>query len=239
MHVFTYVFGTLSILQSQFTEKGFKKAENLKQKVVLLFLFTLELCEKQHAWIHPFELRLWSLLVPFCSNVTNNIPQYIRGSDTFTHEIGVGLKIVNKLVRYSSHHSFLNAYLRKHITPKGMHLSFPFTGLPDSLMLVNRIKTVLASMEASIIHVCIEHYKNTIKDLQQQLQADKTSVKTKAGESDYHKFLSYLDRKKLSLERTCEATKRKKLSALRKKSKISENGNVNWQNSYTEYTVKT
>ena len=158
-----YVYGTLSILQSQFIEKGFKKAENSKQNVVLLFLFTLELCEKQHAWIHPFELRLWSLLVPFCSNATNNIPQHIHGSGTFTHEIGVGLKIVNKLVHYSSHHSFLNAYLRKHITPKGMHLSFPFT---DSLMLVNRIKTVLASMEASIIHVCIEHYKNTIKDLQ-------------------------------------------------------------------------
>ena len=158
-----YVYGTLSILQSQFIEKGFKKAENSKQNVVLLFLVTLELCEKQHAWIHPFELRLWSLLVPFCSNATNNIPQHIHGSGTFTHEIGVGLKIVNKLVHYSSHHSFLNAYLRKHITPKGMHLSFPFT---DSLMLVNRIKTVLASMEASIIHVCIEHYKNTIKDLQ-------------------------------------------------------------------------
>ena len=41
-HVFTYVFVTLSILQSQFTEKGFKRAENYKQNVVLLlFLFTL------------------------------------------------------------------------------------------------------------------------------------------------------------------------------------------------------
>ena len=38
-----YVFVTLSILQSQFTEKGFKKTENSKQNVVLLlFLFTLE-----------------------------------------------------------------------------------------------------------------------------------------------------------------------------------------------------
>lgn len=156
----------------------------------------------------------------------------------FTHEIGIGLKIVNKLVHYSSHHNFLNACLRKHITPNGMHLSFPFTGLPDSLMLVNQIKTVLMSMEASIIHVCIEHYKNTIKDLQ-QLQADKTSVKTKVSESDYHKFVSTLDRKKLSLERTCEVTKRNKLSALRKKSKMSENGNVNWQNSHTEYAVNT
>ena len=41
--MFTYVFVTLSILQSQFTEKGFKKAENSEQNVVLLlFLFTLE-----------------------------------------------------------------------------------------------------------------------------------------------------------------------------------------------------
>ena len=33
----------LSILQSQFSEKGFKKAENSKQNVVLLlFLFTLQ-----------------------------------------------------------------------------------------------------------------------------------------------------------------------------------------------------
>ena len=93
-------------------------------------------------------------------------------------------------------------------------------------------------MEASIIHVCIEHYKNTIKDLQ-QLQADKTSVKTKVSESDYHKSVSTLDRKKLSLERTCEVTKRNQLSALRKKSKMSENGNVNWQNSHTEYAVNT
>ena len=43
MHVFTYVFVTLSILQSQFIEKGFKKAENSEQNVVLLlFLFTLD-----------------------------------------------------------------------------------------------------------------------------------------------------------------------------------------------------
>ena len=41
-HVFTYVFVTLSILQSEFIEKGFKKAENSEQNVVLLlFLFTL------------------------------------------------------------------------------------------------------------------------------------------------------------------------------------------------------
>ena len=42
-HVFTYVFVTLSILQSQFIEKGFKKAKNSEQNVVLLlFLFTLD-----------------------------------------------------------------------------------------------------------------------------------------------------------------------------------------------------
>ena len=41
--MFTYVFVTLSILQSQFTEKGFKKAENSEQNVVLLLLlFTLD-----------------------------------------------------------------------------------------------------------------------------------------------------------------------------------------------------
>ena len=33
---FTYTFVTLSILQSQFIEKGFKKAENSEQNVVLL-----------------------------------------------------------------------------------------------------------------------------------------------------------------------------------------------------------
>ena len=39
--MFTYVFVTLSILQSEFIEKGFKKAENSEQNVVLLlFLFT-------------------------------------------------------------------------------------------------------------------------------------------------------------------------------------------------------
>ena len=38
-----YVNVTLSILQSQFIEKGFKKAENCEQNVVLLlFLFTLK-----------------------------------------------------------------------------------------------------------------------------------------------------------------------------------------------------
>lgn len=76
-----------------------------------------------------------------------------------------------------------------------------------------------------------------LSDLQ-QLQAAKTSVKTKASES-YRKFVSTLDRTKLSLERTCEATKRKKLIALRKKSNMSVNGNVNRQNSHTEYTIKT
>ena len=43
MHVFTYVFVMLSILQSQFIEKGFKKAKNFEQNVVLLlFSFTLD-----------------------------------------------------------------------------------------------------------------------------------------------------------------------------------------------------
>ena len=42
-HVFTYVFVTLSILQPQVIEKGFKKANNSEQNVVLLLLlFTLE-----------------------------------------------------------------------------------------------------------------------------------------------------------------------------------------------------
>ena len=41
-HVFAYVYVTLSILQSQFIEKGFKKTENSEENVVLLlFLFTL------------------------------------------------------------------------------------------------------------------------------------------------------------------------------------------------------
>ena len=39
--MFTCIFVTLGFLQSQFTEKGFKKAENSEQNVVLLlFLFT-------------------------------------------------------------------------------------------------------------------------------------------------------------------------------------------------------
>jgi len=39
---FTYTFVMLSILQSQFIQKGFKKAENSEQNMVLLlFLFTL------------------------------------------------------------------------------------------------------------------------------------------------------------------------------------------------------
>ena len=42
-HVFMYVFVTLSILQSQFTEKGFQKTENYEQnEVLLLFLLTPE-----------------------------------------------------------------------------------------------------------------------------------------------------------------------------------------------------
>ena len=43
MHMFTYVFVTPSILQSYFTEEGFKKTENFKHSVVLLFLFILEI----------------------------------------------------------------------------------------------------------------------------------------------------------------------------------------------------
>ena len=41
--MFTYVFVIPSILQSQFSEKGFKKTKNFKHSgVLLLFLFTLE-----------------------------------------------------------------------------------------------------------------------------------------------------------------------------------------------------
>ena len=44
-HVFTYVFVTLSILQSQFIETGFMKTENSEQSVVLLlFSFMLDNC---------------------------------------------------------------------------------------------------------------------------------------------------------------------------------------------------
>ena len=40
---YIYVFVMLNILQSQFIEKGLKKAENSKQNVViLLFLFALD-----------------------------------------------------------------------------------------------------------------------------------------------------------------------------------------------------
>ena len=43
MHVFTYVFVMLSILQSQFIEKAFKQTENSEQNVaLLLFLLTLK-----------------------------------------------------------------------------------------------------------------------------------------------------------------------------------------------------
>ena len=38
LYVFTCVFVTLSILLSQFIEKGFKNAKNSKQNVVLLNL---------------------------------------------------------------------------------------------------------------------------------------------------------------------------------------------------------
>ena len=45
-HVFTYAFGTLSVLQSLFIKKGFKKTENSEKNVVfellLLFLFTVK-----------------------------------------------------------------------------------------------------------------------------------------------------------------------------------------------------
>ena len=43
LHLITRVFMMLSILQSQFTEKGFKKTENSAQNVVLLlFLYMLD-----------------------------------------------------------------------------------------------------------------------------------------------------------------------------------------------------
>ena len=52
------VFVMLSILQSQFTEKGFKKSQNSGQNVVLLlFLFTLDLskivCELDRIVLSP------------------------------------------------------------------------------------------------------------------------------------------------------------------------------------------
>ena len=59
MHVFTYVFVTLGILQSQFIEKGFKKAKNSEQNVVLLLpLFTLENVQD---WAQNTKLLTYSL----------------------------------------------------------------------------------------------------------------------------------------------------------------------------------
>ena len=53
--MFTYVFVTLSILQSQFIEKGFNKAENSEQNgVLLLFLFTLETRIKTCKWVQEW-----------------------------------------------------------------------------------------------------------------------------------------------------------------------------------------
>ena len=44
---------TLSILQSQFTEKGFKKAKNYEQNVALmLILFTLNIFVKGWAFLY-------------------------------------------------------------------------------------------------------------------------------------------------------------------------------------------
>ena len=49
---------TLSILQSQFIEKGFKKAENSKQNVVLLlFLFTLDKKKKKKKKLTIYRTR--------------------------------------------------------------------------------------------------------------------------------------------------------------------------------------
>ena len=51
----------LSIFQSQFTEKGFKKAENSEQNgVLLLFLFTLETRIKTPKWVQEWRQgNLW------------------------------------------------------------------------------------------------------------------------------------------------------------------------------------
>ena len=64
--MFTYVFVMLSILQSQFIEKGFKRTENSEQNaVLLLFLFTLE-----KGWLMTYLklfphvlLSFWALLL--------------------------------------------------------------------------------------------------------------------------------------------------------------------------------
>ena len=45
----TYTFVTLSIFQSQFTEKGFNKTDNFEHCVVLLlFLFTLDIINTRY-----------------------------------------------------------------------------------------------------------------------------------------------------------------------------------------------
>ena len=61
--MFTYVFVTLSILQSQYIEKGFQKAENSEQNVVLqLFLFTLEFqeCMQKHSESVQSTASIWA-----------------------------------------------------------------------------------------------------------------------------------------------------------------------------------
>ena len=53
--MFTYVFVTLSFLQSQFIETGFKKADNSEQNVeLLLFLFTLNKNKERKKVGHSF-----------------------------------------------------------------------------------------------------------------------------------------------------------------------------------------
>ena len=78
-------FVTLSILQSQFIEKGFKKAENSEQNVVLLlFLFTLHHWDYMTILFGLLKLQPLNKRILFQYSKTNSSQLYNNGWCSWT-----------------------------------------------------------------------------------------------------------------------------------------------------------
>ena len=138
-----------------------------------------------------------------------------EGSGTAS-EIKRGLRLVDRLVRFRSHHTFLTTCRSRKITPRGLQINFPLSGLPDTTIR-DRIQSLLHQTEAAILDLCASHYGSRSKALHHELQDYKSAIKNHVSSTVHDEIMAKIHHKQKSLSSTCEARKKKKLAELSKR----------------------
>ena len=123
-----------------------------------------------------------------------------------------GTRLASRLARYSSHHDFLSTCLLHGVTPNGLRVRFPFTGLPDSAP-KDRIRAVLSQTEVTIMEICTNFYKEQVTHLKSDYDVFKNSL----ADSIASEVLDSVDLKATDLKKKLKATKQRKLNDLLKK----------------------